>query len=286
MRPRLLRAIYYVTLDHFVMIPQSLSADLGYHGIKIFQVPYNSIEKFLPPKNMPPQSCLILCDIPELAIAFLDAGYYVVGVCHNDNKDAHFTNIKYIVEDFTELDWSYFVKYWQRYTGSPWHILDTERCRIREMCPEDLNDLYDLYADKRICEYTEDLFTNRIAELNYIKDYVKNMYGFYNYGTWIVEDKFTGKMIGRAGFSARPGFEDPELGFVISPSLWRHGYAYEVCTALIDYGKNELGFKRIHSFVRPENTASICLLNKLGFRTCGRYTINDILHDRCIKDLL
>lgn len=286
MRPRLLRAIYYITLNHFVAIPNELTSDLNYHGIKIFQVPYNSIEKFLPPKNMTPQSCLILCDIPQLATAFVDGGYYVVGVSHIDNRDEHFPKVKYIVEDFTELDWSYFVKYWQRYAEVPWHILDTERCRIREMCPEDLNDLYDLYSDKRICEYTEDLFEDRMVELNYIKDYVKNMYHFYNYGTWLIEDKFTGKIIGRAGFSTRPGFDDPELGFVISPALWRHGYALEVCKALIEYGKNELGFTRIHSFVRPENTPSICLLNKLGFRTCGRYTINNIIHDRCILDLL
>ncbi len=284
MRSQLLRCIYYVTVDHFVAIPQSLSADLLYHGIKIFQVPYHSIDKFLPPRNMTPRNCLILCDEPELAHAFLAADYNVVAVLHSDNKDKHF-QIPYAVEDFTELDWSYFVKYWQRYNNIPWHIMDTERCRIREMGPEDLNDLYDMYEDKRICEYTEDLFENRMKELQYIKDYAKNMYGFYNFGTWLIEDKFSNNLIGRVGFNYRPGFEDPELGFVINPRYWKHGYAYECCCSAIEYGKTELGFKRIHAFVRPENTASVALLEKLGFRSCGRYTINEKLHDRCVLDL-
>ena len=83
MRSQLLRCIYYVTMNHFVTIPQSLSSDLADHGIKIFQVPYNSIEKFLPPKNMTPKNCLILCDIPELAHAFLDANYFVVASLHD-----------------------------------------------------------------------------------------------------------------------------------------------------------------------------------------------------------
>lgn len=284
MRSQLLRCIYYVTVDHFVTIPQALSTDLASHGIKIFQVPYSAIDKFLPPKNATPRSCLILCDQPQLAQAFLDANYYVVAVLHEDNKDKHF-NIPFAVEDFTELDWHYFVKYWQRYNDIPWHIMDTDRCSIREMSPEDLNDLYDMYSDKRICEYTEDLFENRLQELQYIKDYVNNMYKFYNFGTWLIEEKFTGNLIGRVGFNYRPGFDDPELGFVINPRYWRHGYAYETCCKVIEYGKTELGFTRIHAFVRPENEASVALLEKLGFRTCGRYTINDNIHDRCVLEL-
>ena len=98
MRSKLLRCIYYVTVDHFVTIPQDLTADLAYHGIKIYQVPYHSIDRFLPPKNLTPQSCLILCDIPELVQAFLASDYYVVAVLHEDNKDKHF-NVRYAVED-------------------------------------------------------------------------------------------------------------------------------------------------------------------------------------------
>ncbi|MBP5309546.1 MAG: hypothetical protein J6Z05_02865, partial [Lachnospiraceae bacterium] len=116
-------------------IQHELTADLSYHGIKIYQVPYHSIDRFLPPKNLTPQSTLILCDVPELAHAFLNADYPVVAVYHRDNKDAHF-NVRYALEDFEEVDWHYFVKYWQRYAGIPWHVMDTQRCKIREMCPE------------------------------------------------------------------------------------------------------------------------------------------------------
>lgn len=287
MRPnKMLRNIYYVTLKNFVTIPQSLTNDLAKHGIKMFQVPFASIDRFLPPKNATPQSCLILCDIPDLIQPFLDNGYYVVVVRNSDNKDATFPHVPFAVEDdFPELNWYYFVRFWQRYAGVPWHILNTERCRLREMCPEDLNALYELYSDKRICQYTEDLFENRLHELEYIKDYVKSAYGYYGYGTWVIEDAFTRKIIGRAGFNQRPGFEDPEIGFVIKPSFWRHGLAEEVCRAIIQYGKEEHGFTRIHAFVRLENEPSINLLVKLGFRACGRYTINNDMHERYVLEL-
>ena len=98
MRSQLLRCIYYVTLSHFVTIPQALTNDLAEHGIKIFQVPYNSIDRFLPPKNLSVKSCLILCDIPQLATAFTDSGYNVVGVIHNDNKDSYFPAYNHLPE--------------------------------------------------------------------------------------------------------------------------------------------------------------------------------------------
>ena len=284
MRSKLLRSIYYVTKDNFVTIPQTLSDELAKHGIKIYQVPLASIDRFLPPKNATITSCLILSDVPELVQAFLDNGYYVVAVHNFNNKGASFPHVPFAVEDFTEIDWHYFIRFWQRYAGIPWHILSTERCKVREMCPEDLNGIYDLYSDKRICQYTEDLFENRIQELNYIKDYVSNAYGYYGYGTWLIEDAFTGKLIGRAGFNHRPGFDDPEIGFVIKPTYWRHGLAYEVCQAILKYGKEEHGFSRTHAFVRIENEASIKLLEKLGFRACGRYTINDIMHERYVLE--
>lgn len=285
MRSKLLRNIYYVTKENFVTIPEKLSSDLANHGIKIFQVPLGSIDRFLPPKNATIQSCLILSDEPRLVDAFLDNGYYVVVVNTYKNKDAHFAHVPFAVdEDFPELDWHHFVKFWQRYAGIPWHILNTTRFKLREMCAEDLNALYDLYSDKRICMYTEDLYENRMHELEYIKDYVKNAYGYYGYGTWVIEDSFTGKIIGRAGFNQRPGFDDPEIGFVVKPALWRHGIAEEVCRAIIEYGKDELDFKRIHAFVRIENEPSINLLSKLGFRACGRYTINEDMHERYVLE--
>lgn len=62
-------------------------------------------------------------------------------------------------------------------------------------------------------KYTEGLYPERAKEEAYLKDYTENMYYFYNYGVWTICDRMTGQVIGRAGFSNREGYEDPELGF-------------------------------------------------------------------------
>lgn len=157
-----------------------------------------------------------------------------------------------------------------RFRGEPCHILDTERCVVREITPGDVDRLYEIYADPQITEFMEDLYENREDEMAYTKDYIRCHYGFYDFGMWIVTDKETGLIIGRAGFDMRQGYEIPELGFMICREFQKRGYATEVCKALLAYGKAQLGFKEVGSFTNPANTASVCLLEKLGFvYQCG-----------------
>ncbi len=152
-----------------------------------------------------------------------------------------------------------------RFKGEPCHILDTERCRVREIVPQDVDRLYEIYADPIITEFMEDLYENKEDEIAYTKEYIRCHYGFYDFGMWIVEEKESGRIIGRAGFDMRQGYEVPELGFMICLEFQHRGYAGEVCRALLAYGKEQLGFEEVGAFTAPENISSVCLLKKLGF---------------------
>ena len=72
-------------------------------------------------------------------------------------------------------------------------------------------------------------------------------------------------VIGRAGLTVREGYDSPELGFVIGKSWQGQGLAYEVCSAILEYAR-ELGIPEVIAFAKPENKASLRLLQKLGFR--------------------
>ena len=45
----------------------------------------------------------------------------------------------------------------------------------------------------------------------------------------------------------------------------RKGYGLEVCRAILEYAKEELGFERVQALVQEENNASAALLERLGF---------------------
>ena len=91
-----------------------------------------------------------------------------------------------------------------------------------------------------------------------------------------------GTLIGRIGFSAVTsereaeasalgvGDIDADFGFLVAASCRGTGAAEEVCSAILRYGFEELGFSRVTADADPLNRASIRLLEKLGFREAGK----------------
>ena len=215
----------------------------------------------------------------------LRQGCPVLAWLHENNRDQDFSGVRYACENMEELDGDYLEKVYRRYEGIPWDILTTERCLVRETGVEDLDAFYEIYAEPSVTQYTEGLYPERAQEEAYLQDYTENMYYFYNYGVWTICDKVTGQVIGRAGFSNREGYEDPELGFVIGVPWQRQGYATEVCGALLKYGKEELGFERVQMLVMPENRVSLRLAEKLGFHRQDRVIWEGILYERLLLAL-
>jgi RimJ/RimL family protein N-acetyltransferase len=63
----------------------------------------------------------------------------------------------------------------------------------------------------------------------------------------------------------------PEVGFLIDPAHWGHGYAREAMAAFIDRRRRS-GSAELTADVDPRNTASIRLLEQSGFAETGRAT--------------
>lgn len=192
-------------------------------------------------------------------------GLPVVIWLHEDNREEKFSYAGYAMENLKEIEYRSLELVWLRLTGQPWTITETKRCMIRETTVEDVDSFYEIYREPSITEYMEDLYADRAEEIAYIEDYIKNVYGFYGYGMWTVWEKESGKVIGRAGLNLREGYDVPELGFVIGVPWQGQGYAYEVCQAILKYGKEELGFTCFQVLIMAGNHNSKSLCEKLGF---------------------
>jgi len=221
---------------------------------------------------------LYVTDIPKFAVMLASKGYPVLAYVHEGNRQESFVGVQYVIEGFEDVDVDYFVRVWQRQTGKPWHILDTERCTVRETTVEDLDAFYEIYKEPSVTEYMENLFQDREEEVAYLETYAKTIYGFYGFGMWTVILKETGEIIGRAGIDVREGYEYPEIGFLIGVPWQGRGLAKEVCRAILEYAKEELEFERIQAFVRPGNEKSINLLKDLGFSYEGEELLQGELH--------
>ncbi|MEF3117564.1 GNAT family protein [Streptomyces chrestomyceticus] len=65
------------------------------------------------------------------------------------------------------------------------------------------------------------------------------------------------------------GVKAGKLGYAIAATEWGHGYATDAARALTSYAFAELGLHRISAAIGPDNTASITLVEKLGFTKEG-----------------
>jgi ribosomal-protein-alanine N-acetyltransferase len=90
------------------------------------------------------------------------------------------------------------------------------------------------------------------------------------YSFWAVEEQGTGDVIGEAGLYPMNGTgPDIELGYALGTRWWGRGYATEAARAILDAAFAHLAVQRVVAVAKRENTASLHVLGKLGFRQEG-----------------
>lgn len=211
-----------------------------------------------------------------ISIAYQEPGAFA-------NNDTPLPAVDMVVEGFEEVDYHFFEKIYQRHHNLPWTILETERLIVRELELGDMDALFELYSYEGMTDYMEGLYAYE-EELAYQKAYIENMYRFFGYGMWLVFEKETGKLVGRAGVEHREALQgELELGYAIGTPWQGRGYATEVCKGILKYVKEELGFEEICSLVELRNTPSIHLLEKLGFHSSGELVLEGVCYKKYKK---
>lgn len=195
-----------------------------------------------------------------------------------------YSGVDMLVEGFDEVDVDFLEKVWQRHHRIPWTILETERCVVRELALEDLDDLFELYGDGEIDKYTDPLYPYE-EEKEFQRAYIENMYRYFGYGLWLVFSKETGELIGRAGLEHREYHHEIELelGYIIGTPYQGKGFAQEVCEAILDYARDNTGFNRINTLIEEGNVASQHLSKKLGFAHVEDFELDGKIMHRYIK---
>lgn len=142
--------------------------------------------------------------------------------------------------------------------------LDTERLRLRAFRDEDLDAYAAMCADPEVMRYLGTGVTLSRA------DTWRSMAGFLGhwalrgYGMWALEEKATGTLVGRAGFLNPEGWPGFELGWTLGRPYWGRGFATEASKRALDYAFEVLAQPRVISLIRPANTPSMRVAERLG----------------------
>ena len=145
-------------------------------------------------------------------------------------------------------------------------ICETPRTRLRELTESDADFVLELLNTPKFLKYIGDRgVRTRKDAAAFINDRYRRSYEENGYGLYAVERLGDGAFIGMCGFVRRPELIAPDLGFAFLPNYERQGYGFEAATAMMKYGRDELGFDEVLAITSVDNDASVKLLEKLGF---------------------
>jgi [ribosomal protein S5]-alanine N-acetyltransferase len=144
--------------------------------------------------------------------------------------------------------------------------LATERLRLRAPSPRDAPAVLAIFGNPEVTRYHSVPTFMTLAEAEAALERLEQRYAARDTIRWAIELIEHGEMIGTVGL-LRFDFEHrhAEIGYDIGRPWWGRGLASEAAAAIIRYGFSVLGLHRIEAGVVPENTASVRVLQKLGF---------------------
>ena len=139
-------------------------------------------------------------------------------------------------------------------------FLQTPRLNIRHFRAEDAPQARYL-AERQVMRYLEPPFDEQR-----IRDFIETR-GLCQPPQVYALCLAYGRLVGHAIFHPYPGQPGAwELGWVLSEGLWGRGIAAEASRALMSYGFAALRAERFVAQTVAENTASLAVLRKLGFK--------------------
>jgi RimJ/RimL family protein N-acetyltransferase len=144
------------------------------------------------------------------------------------------------------------------------HTVTTPRLRLRMFREDDLDAYAALCADEEVMRHIgaggpvgTDVAWRHMALF-------LGEWTLHGYGMWALQSLASGRLLGRVGFLNPYGWPGCEVGWLLARAAWGQGLAFEATTAAIDHGRAQLGVGELISLIRPDNSRSIRLAERLG----------------------
>ncbi len=148
-------------------------------------------------------------------------------------------------------------------------ILETERLRLREMTPADLEFLASLLGDPAVMRhYPAPL--DRAAAVGWL-DRQRQRYADDGCGLWLVEHRAAREPVGQVGLVWQDvdGRREPELGWMIAAAHQRRGYATEAARAVRTLAFDAFDLPGVIALIEAANEPSRGVARRLGMTLRG-----------------
>jgi len=162
--------------------------------------------------------------------------------------------------------------------------LRTARLRLRAHRAADLDACAAMWGNPLVTKHIGGRPSSRAETWLRILQYA-GLWSVLGYGYWAIEELDGGAFVGDLGFAdfcraIEPPIDGvPEAGWALDPRFTGRGYATEALRAALTWADASLAADRSVAIIAPENTASIRVAEKSGYRPAGQteYKNNPIL---------
>lgn len=141
--------------------------------------------------------------------------------------------------------------------------IETERLFLQKLRYEDAEEIFYTYASKP--EATKYVAWPTHRSVSDTRDFLSYAIHAWARGidfSYSIRLKSSSRLIGSLGVLHDDG--KVQFGYIISPTVWKQGFATEACGAMIHELKQHKSLHRIWTLVDVDNIASIRVLEKCG----------------------
>lgn len=142
--------------------------------------------------------------------------------------------------------------------------LETDRLILREWRADDFEAFAEIYANAEVSRYLpggEPM--SRIEAWRFLAATI-GAWTLRGYGTWAVQRRSDGAMMGRIGLLRPDAWPGLEVGWTLGRPYWGMGYATEAAEVSLRYAFLTQPDERVVSTIHPENQGSQAVARKIG----------------------
>ncbi|MCP9752685.1 GNAT family N-acetyltransferase [Ferruginibacter sp. HRS2-29] len=144
------------------------------------------------------------------------------------------------------------------------NLLSTQRLTLRKLTTDDAPFILGLLNTPGFLRFIGDRKVRSVKDAEtYLINGPLRSYHENDFGLWLFLLK-SGEPVGMCGLIRREGLADVDIGFAMMPAFEGKGYAFEIASAVMEYGRKKFALKRIVAITTEDNEQSIRLLKKLG----------------------
>ena len=146
-------------------------------------------------------------------------------------------------------------------------IIYTERLKLRKLKPEDAVEIFQIRSNIEIMRYIDRDKHESIKDSEALLEIDRVSYAVQTGINWGITLKNSDGLIGYVGFwrLVKEHFR-AEVGYALNVVHWNKGIMSEALNGIIKCGFEQMNLHSIEANVNPDNTKSIRLLKRLGFK--------------------